>query len=210
MKVAVLSESPADEAAVRILVDSILGRQTQPIPYFQPRSRGWPSVLNILPSVLMHLHYRSEAEALVVVVDSDDSPLHQDTHEQPGGAELQCRLCGLSEAIARVQRQLSPISGRSAIKTAISIATPALEAWYQCGRDPHASEGDWMRGVQSRPGSPIRKRLKRDVYGTERPPDDLARKRAAEEAQRLVQNLTLLETLFPIGFGVLARDVRGW
>ncbi len=39
MKVAVLSESPADEAAIRILLDGILGRPTQStdIPPIQTR-----------------------------------------------------------------------------------------------------------------------------------------------------------------------------
>lgn len=210
MKLAVLSESSADEAAVRILVDGVLGRQTQPIDYFQPRTRGWPFVLHVLPNVIRHLYYRSDAEALAVVVDSDDSPIHQEMHEQPGGTEKGCRLCQLREAVARVQKQLNPISGRERIKTAIGVAVPALEAWYRCGLDPHATEGDWIRGLQVGIGLSSRNRLKREVYGIERPGETLARTRATEEAQRVVQNLTLLESLFPAGFGALARDVRGW
>lgn len=85
MKVAVLGESPIDEAAVRVLVEGILVRQTQQVEYFQLRSRGWPSVLRILPNVLQHLYYRTDAEGLVVVADLDDSPLHQETHDQLGG-----------------------------------------------------------------------------------------------------------------------------
>ena len=40
MKVAVLSESPADEAAIRILIDGILGRPTQPADMPPIRTRG--------------------------------------------------------------------------------------------------------------------------------------------------------------------------
>jgi hypothetical protein len=40
MRVAVLSESHADEVAIRILVDGILGRQTQPIALLPIWSRG--------------------------------------------------------------------------------------------------------------------------------------------------------------------------
>jgi hypothetical protein len=51
MKVAVLSESPADEAAIRIMVDRLLGQETHPVALPPLRSRGWPSVREILPSV---------------------------------------------------------------------------------------------------------------------------------------------------------------
>ncbi|MFQ5796704.1 MAG: hypothetical protein ACE5JP_16875, partial [Candidatus Bipolaricaulia bacterium] len=81
MKVAVLSESPADEAAVRILVEGILGRQTQPIdPPRSLRIRGWTSILNKtneLSAVLRSLYFYTNAEALVLVVDSNHSPVHQ-------------------------------------------------------------------------------------------------------------------------------------
>ena len=40
MKVAVLSESPADEAAIRILIDGILGRPTQSADMPPIRTRG--------------------------------------------------------------------------------------------------------------------------------------------------------------------------
>ena len=76
MKVSVLSESSADEAAIRILVDGILGTETEPIPPPRLRTRGWPSVLKDVPTVVRHLHYRTDADAFVLVVDSDDSPLH--------------------------------------------------------------------------------------------------------------------------------------
>jgi hypothetical protein len=46
LKLAVLSESQADEAAVRLFVEAILQIQTQPIGLPPLRSRGWPSVLH--------------------------------------------------------------------------------------------------------------------------------------------------------------------
>jgi hypothetical protein len=210
MKVAILSESATDEEAIRVLVGGILGRQTQPVEYFQPRSRGWPSILDVLPTVLMHLYYRTDAEALVVVADSDDSPVHVVRHEQPDGVEKDCRLCKLRYAVGQTQRKLSPVTGRQTIKTAVGLAVPAIEAWYLCGRDPQVSEAAWQRGVQSRPGSPARKRLKRAVYGSEFLTEGVARRRAIEETQRLAGDLTLLQTLFPGGFGSLVRDLRTW
>jgi hypothetical protein len=210
MKVVIVSESPADEAAVRILVDGILGQQTVPITLSSLRAPGISGVLGVLPAAFKELHYHTDADALVVVVDANHSPVHESAHERPGGADGRCRLCKLRQVIAQVQGQLRPLSGRPAVKTALGIAVPAVEAWYQCGRDPHVTEAAWIVGLQSRSYPYTKNRLKQDVYGMERPPLALETRRAIEEAQRLVQDLTLLENLFPAGFGSLARDVRSW
>jgi hypothetical protein len=210
MKLAVLSESAADEAAVRMLVDGILGRQTQPVSLFPLQTRGLSGVFNILPVVLKHLYFRTDAEAFVVVIDSDNSPVHVDSHEQLGGTDGKCRLCRLRQAVVQAQAQLRPMPSRSTIKTALGLAVPAVEACYRCGRDPHVSEAAWIIGLQSGSFPYTKLRLKQDVYGTDRPSLALETRRATEEAQRLTQNLALLENLFPAGFGLLARDVRGW
>ncbi|MGH9840918.1 MAG: hypothetical protein ACREEM_19255 [Blastocatellia bacterium] len=77
MKVAVFSESPADDAAVRILVDAILGHQTEVIDLPRLRVRGWPSLRNSLRAILIELHYQTDTDGIVVVADSDDSPQHK-------------------------------------------------------------------------------------------------------------------------------------
>jgi len=59
MKVAVLSESPADEAAVRILVSGILGRQTRAVALPLLRTRGESGVFAVLPVVFKHLHFHT-------------------------------------------------------------------------------------------------------------------------------------------------------
>jgi len=131
MKVAILGESPADETAIRILVDGILSKQTQPISLSSLRARvpSVDAVFRTLPAVLRELHYNQpDAEALVVVVDSDYSPLHQPTHEQLGGFERKCRLCKMRQIVAQVQSQLRPLSGRPLIKTALGLAVPTVEA----------------------------------------------------------------------------------
>ena len=127
MKIAVLSESPADEAAIRILVDGILGKQTQMVKLRPLRTRGLSGVFEFLPTALKHVYYRTDAEALVIVVDSDDSPVHLDLHEQPSGANEKCRLCSLHQIIQQAQRGLSPIMGRPLIRTAVGLAVPANE-----------------------------------------------------------------------------------
>ncbi len=129
MKVAVFGESGLDEEAVRILVDGLLGRQTQSVD-FRLRARGWPAVRDELPAILTHLHYRTDAESLVVIADSDDSLLHQADHEQPGNINIECRLCSLLATIDQTLNRLKPISGRATIKVAAGIAIPAIEAWF--------------------------------------------------------------------------------
>src|SRR5690606_3209125 len=64
MKLALLSESPADEAAIEILVEAVL---QEPVERVRPslRARGWPNVLQLLPAVVRHLHFNTNVELLV-------------------------------------------------------------------------------------------------------------------------------------------------
>ena len=148
MKVAVLSESPADESAIRILVDGILGRQTQPTDMPPIRARGVSGVFTILPTVLKHLHYRTDADALVIVVDSDRTPVHKPEHEQADSTDERCRLCKIRQMVGSVLTHLRPVQGRPQIKVAAGIAVPAIEAWYRCGLAPHVTEEEARRIVQ--------------------------------------------------------------
>ena len=208
MKVAVLSESPADEAAVRILVDGLLGRQTQLVNLFPLRTRGVSVVFSVLPPVIKHSYYRTDADALIVVVDSDRTPVHKPEHEQAGGADEGCRLCRLRRITDPALFQLRPIQGRPQIKIALGIAVPAVEAWYRCGLDAHVTEAAWIAGLQAGPLPYTQTGLKEAVYDISRPSLELETRRATEEARRLAQNLSLLEQCLPIGFGALARDAR--
>jgi hypothetical protein len=210
MRVAILSESSADEAAIRILLDGILGKQTEEIKPPQLRSRGWPSVIRVLPTVLKFLHYQTDAEALVVIADSDDSPTHQSTHDEAEGANQQCRLCQLRGVVSVETNNLRPVIGRNQIKTAIGLAVPAIEAWYLCGLDSQINEAAWTRKLQSERITYTRRTLKKDVYNTERPTIDIETAQARQAAIRLVNELQLLEQLFPNGFGAFASDVRNW
>ena len=210
MKVAVLSESPADEAAIRILIDGILGGQTQLAEMPPIRARGVSSVFGILPTVLKHLHYRTDADALAVVVDSDRTPVHKPEHEQEGGADERCRLCKIRQTVDSVLAQLRPVPGRPQIKIAVGIAVPAIEAWYCCGRDPHVTEAAWIASLPSGHFPYTTRSLKEEMYGKSHPSLGLETRRATEEARRLAQDLQPLERYFPTGFGALARDVRSW
>lgn len=210
MKVAILSESSADEAAIRILVDGILGVKTETVAPRRVRNRGW-TVINLLPAIIKDLYFRSDAEALAFVIDSDDSPVHQPSHDIAGGEDSECRLCRARSIVELEQNRLPILPGRGRLNVAIGLAVPSIEAWYRCGIDPQVSEATWSRRLQSSgAGVYTRRTLKRDVYGTERPPLALETTHAVQAARRLADDLTSLEQLFPAGFGSLVRDVRSW
>lgn len=209
MKVVVLGESSADEAAVRILVNGVLDRETQDVPALPLRSRGWPYVIKVLPTVIRFLYYQTDAEALVLIADSDDSPLHQSSHDLLGSEEPRCRLCQLRRVFR--ETRLNPVPGRKELKSAVGLAVPAIEAWYLCGIDPHVSEATWSRKLhQAERITYTRNALKKSVYGTERPTIEIMTRQAVAAATRLVNDLSKIERLFPGGFGSFVKDVRNW
>ena len=211
MKIALLSESPADESAVRILAQSILGQAIdRPAPAFPLRARGWPSVLNVLPAVIKHFHFRTDAEALIVVADSNHSTPHRGAADEACG-EAKCRLCKLRQAAEQTLQHLRDVPGRDKLRVAVGLAMPAIEAWYLCGRRKvPTSEIAWIQGRESGNDPYTRNQLKKDLYGTDRPALSMLTKHAIVEAERLAENIDLLEERFPLGFGALARAVRSW
>src|SRR3954466_14894622 len=110
-KLAILSESPADEAAIAILAEAVLGQRFVRV---QPslRARGWPSVAQVLPSIIRHLHFNTDADGLIVVVDSDDSVVHTAAHDAPEYYHPLCRLCQLRAVFRQTVKKLPPARGR--------------------------------------------------------------------------------------------------
>lgn len=209
MKVAIFSESAADEAALRVLVDGILGIETEPV--FPPlRERGWPSVRNLLPVVIKHLYYQTDAEGLVVVADSDHSPLHRAEHEGDALLAEKCRLCILRRVVDRVRSEMRAQPARAPLHVAIGIAVPAIESWYANGIDPHVNEVAWQQGMRDNRYAFSKPGLKKLVYGTERPSLELETRRAVEETRRLCDRIEQLENSFPTGFVPLAAELRRW
>lgn len=213
MKAVVLSESAADEAALRILAEAVLGR---PVEWGEPRRRrhrGLEATLAVLPAVLKELHYRRSADHLIVVVDSNKSPLHAgDLAKECMHADTTpaCRLCELRRTVRDTMARVMPMASRLPVRAAVGIAVPALEAWYLCGKDPHATEAEWERGMRN--GAPpfTKAALKTRVYGTDRPSLELEVRRGEEEMRRVVKDLDLIERSFPTGFGAFRADLRGW
>ncbi len=209
MKVALLSESPADEAALRIVAEGVLGRSIEVV---QPplRARGWPSVAQVLPVILRHLHFRTDAVGLIVAVDADDTVVHTAEHERPGYFHPRCRLCELRAIVRQALKNLPPAQGRARLQTAVGLAVPAVEAWYLCGRDETVTEAAWLDGQAAGVPPYTRRELKQRVYGTMHPSLPFEVQRATEEMARHDGDFRRLEFDFPGGFGALAADLRRW
>ena len=208
MKLAILSESPADEAAIEVLVGAVLKERVERV---RPalRARGWPNVAQVMPAIIRHLHFNTDAAGLVVVVDSDDSVVHDADHERPTYFHPRCRMCQLRAIFRQTTKRLPPAHGRERLLRGVGIAVPALEGWYLCGKDDSVTEAAWVAG-QHDPFHPYtRRELKRRVYNTERPSLRHETVCAVREVRRQAGDLRRLENDFP-GFGFLAADLRAW
>ena len=208
MKVAILAESPADEAAIRILVEALLARTTEPLTDSVLRARTWPGLRTELGLVYRHLLYRTDADALVVVADSNHSPIplpnrRDRAQPQPEG-RMQELLAELDKARAK------SVPGRKPLHVAIGLAVPAIEAWWRCGIDHGVNEARWRDGLSGQPVGYTKISLKTAVYGTENPSLSHATDKMTEHARRLSSRLDLLKENFPFGFGHLAQQVCAW
>lgn len=206
MKVALLSESPADEAVLRKLVTAVLGAPPRFL-HAGLRARGWPNVAQLLPAVIRHLHFNTDADTLVVTCDSDDSVVHTTAHDVPNYFHPQCRMCQLRAVFRQTTKKLPPARGRAGILRAVGVAVPALEAWLLCGRDDSVGETAWIAAQQSRHARYSRRELKWRVYGTDRPSLPHEIDCALKEIARHLRDTRRLEFDFP-GFEALAKDLR--
>ena len=208
MKLAILSESPADEAALSLLIEAVLG---SPFVRVQAnlRARGWPSVAQVLPAVIRHLHFNTDAQGLVVVVDSDDSVVHTELHDRPDYYHPHCRMCRLRAVFRQATKNLPSARGRARVLRGVGVAVPAIEGWYLAGREPDVNEEAWIVGQERGRPPYSRSQLKHRVYGTDRPSLTHATTCALREIRRQVPDTRRLEHDFP-GFAALARDLRTW
>lgn len=209
MKVATLSESPGDEAALRVVAGAVLGERLR---FVRPqlRARGWPSVLQVLPPILRHLHFRTDTFGIMVVVDSDDSVVHEPEHDEPGRHHPGCRLCLLRAACRRTLKNLPPANGRARLHTAVGLAVPAIEAWLLCGKEARVTEDAWIRGQERGVPPYTRRDLKQLTYGTFRPslPEEV--RASLEGIGRHHGDMRRLEYDFPRGFAPLVGDLQRW
>lgn len=209
MKIGFYCESPADRAALEIFVQGILAEPPEPIN-MDLEAHSVPGFFSALAGVFRGVHYNSDAEGLVIVVDCDDTELHNDTHDAPGSKQDRCRYCQIRGIIAQVRKHLKPRQNRPALKVAIGLAVPTIEAWYLVGKNHEVGEAAWKVGLDSGKRPFSRPQLKTLVYGTDRPSLELETERAQEEVRRIIANLNAMETAFPGGFGSMAREIRSW
>jgi hypothetical protein len=203
MKVSILSESEVDEAGIRILAEAVLGVALTVIDPVRVRARGFPAAMKRIPSTYKSLHWNSDADGLIIVVDSDESPIHEPSHESSGFNDPDCRWCQIGRTISEIQSQISQ-RPNGPLRVAIGLAVPAIEAWYLCGRDIHCTEGHFSR-EPSNALYEIRRDLKRKAYGAHPAPHELMKQKAMEECNRVAKILPLWSRTFP---GVSAFSPR--
>ena len=209
MKIGILSESKVDEAAFKILVESILGH---PVDHFKDyRKRGgWTQAKKLVRPIMQELHY-SGADGFVFVGDSDSTPPHIASHDQLDEAPLDCRLCEIRSLVQAAIETLPARSGRPQLKVAVGMATPAIEAWLLSGLETNCTEA-WFREEQARGrlSGQTRRNLKTRKYGSLEASADIKLQRTLENAQRIADNLDGLEQRFQFGFGHLRTDLEQW
>jgi hypothetical protein len=145
MRVGYYVESPADRAALTVLTEGLLGAPPEPIN-LDLEAHSVPGFFSARDGVLRGVHYHSDAEGLIVVVDSDDTDVHSPADDGPKGCGDRCRLCHARKIIDRAQEQLTSRPGRERLKVAIGLAVPAIEAWYLVGKEHQVGEAAWQTG----------------------------------------------------------------
>lgn len=209
MKVAYFAESPADAVPLTILTEAILGTKTETIRHKGLESRGWPSVRTVLRSVLLELHYQTDAEGFVLIVDSNGAPPHFVAHEEPQQSDVKCRWCQLRR-IADESLRGRARPGRQPLKVAIGLAVPMIEAWLLCGSDSQITEAAWANGLKEGREPYPKLSLKEKLYGSSRESSAIKVEAMKKAAERLALNMKMIESAFPHGFGALAKDLRSW
>lgn len=199
-----------DEAAIRVLAEAILEEEVEAVA-LRARPGGWQPVVRAIAPTLKHLHYQRAGDALIVAVDSNGSPVHQPVHETADQPPEECRLCTLRRRIEEIQNEVQPVAGHLPIQTAVAVAVPAIEAWYQFGIDPDCTEAGWIQKQQAGADAPVEiRRLKQIVYGTDRPSLQREREQAEHHARRLADDLETLSAYFPNTFGHFEKQLRNW
>lgn len=199
MKVAIVAESSADQASVRLLLDAILGETTGNVG-FPILIRGYPHIFQMLPAVIRYLVYRTDADALLAVVDSDHSTL------DPNDPDNRIRkMRGIAHHTFSQMKK-----GHRYLHLAFGMPVPAIEAWLLAGRHPHLSESAWKEGIRDGKDPYTKRELKELAYQVGKPALMRATRRQMELAREMRSHIGDLETRFPHGFGSMADAIRRW
>jgi hypothetical protein len=96
------------------------------------------------------------------------------------------------------------------LKIALGIAVPTIEAWLLCGVNPRVTEAAWINGLKEGRLPYLMESLKHELYGTSHPSLAAETEAMSMAAKRLALDISIIERLFPQGFGALLHDLRGW
>jgi hypothetical protein len=132
------------------------------------------------------------------------------SHDAPEGGDEHCRFCQIRRIVGRASQQVRPRRDRSHLKVAVGLAVPAIEAWYLVGKNHQVGEAAWKVGLDSGRPPFTRQNLKQLVYGTDRPSLEFETECAIAETRRIIHDLRAIEQVFPVGFGLMAREIRAW
>ena len=167
-------------------------------------------MIRTLPSILKHLYYHTEVDALAVQVDADCSPLYPPPHD---GSHDQCRLCQITAKINEARNHVGTHPSGFPLHVAVALAIPAIEAWLLNLGDASISEAWWQQCLQGEPRSAFAQRkreLKRRLYGTDRPSLSLMKQHISQHRRLDSQQLSRLESNFPLGLKPFLETVRAW
>ena len=209
MKIGILSESKVDEAAYKILVESVLGHPVDLFKDYQKRG-GWSQAKKLIRPVIIDLHY-SGADGFVFVADSDSTLPHTSDHDANADGDAYCRLCVVKTLADSALTALPARAGQPPLKIAVGMATPAIEAWLLSGIDRHCTEtrfrDDHSNGRLTRQ---TRLDLKKQKYGSLQAGRDIRMQCTLENANRIAGDLEGLERRFQFRFGHLRNDLAQW
>jgi len=204
MKIVVLAESPADRVAIETLALAIVEVDVE-YELYVPPAGGIDAVLTAIRPALLSFHYMRKAEGLIVVVDSNGSQIEQE--------HVEGRVHLIQNEVDQIQSQLKPLPNYKPIKTAVGVAAPSIESWLLFGIDNQCTEAAWIiRHKEGNSSVADIQRLKKQMFGTDRPDIHTETKIMKQHATRLVEEsrIEALEQSFPYGFGQLAKDLRAW
>jgi|GEM_PF-4293239 len=209
MKVALVTESEADDELLRIILQACLGTETQ-LHDSRLRVRGWPGIRNLIPTFLKHLHYLTDVNACAILADADLSPLYPPPHDQ---SHPNCRMCDIDVQICETQRHLRPRNFSSPLRIAVCLAIPAIEAWLLNIEMPEINEAWWQQSCQSKPDSAMHQRklhLKRQLYGTDQPSNRAQITFIREHERAIIRELPRLTAAFSWGLKPFVDTVVQW
>lgn len=208
MKVAILGESDTDEAIFASLFRAVGEESIDLVPNPPLRSRGWPSVRSIAPTVIRHVYFQTSADGLVILFDSNGSPVHTEAHESD--VQEDCRTCQLVDLAANTRESLPRVHGRPEFNVVVATAVPCVEAWLVSPHDHQVSEAAWLNGEREGRYPYTRLELKRRAYGTSRPTRSLMEAAVSDFQKSVKDSLEALRRRFPMGLAEPLEAVGDW